>query len=385
MARMSWRGALGCVLGAGLGAGCAAGSEPEYLSGPAPVLELRHVVAERSVPHAPTREPPRVDGAPSEIERELGLRWRFRGGSPSPGVAIGPDGTVYVPTHEGHVHAVAADGQFRWSFNCHAPATGAAVTPSGVLLVGTTDGVLHAILPGGTGLWAYRAPHPLTTPLAVGRDGTAYVGDRSDHLVAVSSYGGARWRAPIQGSISAGPVLLPDGGILVGTGAAELLWVDGVLKRRQVTLPATVVQAPEILDDGTVVALAGRLLVGVRQGREVWRVEAVDAVAAATGGCVTVGAAGLCRRDLDGRASSCSPFEWVASARPLAEPDGWVYVPTGQGELVVVAPDGRVQRVVTVARTALWAPAVDEERGQVLAAAGDGVVGAVALRLVEGG
>ncbi len=62
---------------------------------------------------------------------------------------------------------------------------------------------------------------------------------------------------------------------------------------------------------------------------------------------------------------------------------GGVYVPTDEGELIVVDPDGRVQRVVTVARTALWSPIADVDRGQVLAAAGDGVVGAVSVLVEE--
>ena len=358
---------------------CSATAEPAYLASPITRWQIAEGSRNES-PRAPGAiDPPPSDGAPSLQERQLGLRWRFRAGSPSPGIAVAPDGTVYVPTHEGHVHAVAADGQFQWSFNCHAPATGVAVNARGLLLVGTNDGVLHAILAGGTGLWAYQAPFPLRTRLAVGGDGTAFVGDASDHLVAVSPFGGARWRAPIEGGIVAGPVVLPDGSVLVGTAAGELLWVDGVLKRRRVALPGVVVQDPEMLSDGTVMVVTESALVVVRDGIEAWHVDGVEAAAGAEDECVTIGGDGLCRRALDGTARGCAPFPRSPSARPVVGPRGQVFVPTRAGELVIVAPTGQIERVVQVARTALLEPVVDASHGQVLVGAGDGVVGAVAL------
>ncbi len=382
MPGMSWRARLFRVATTALMTGCSTATVPGYVADQGREIEVQVASRELLTPAAAPVVAPRSDGPPTDTDRGLGLRWRFRGGSPSPGIALGPDGAVYVPTHEGHVHSLSADGSFRWSFNCHAPPTGAAVTPAGLLLVGTTAGMLHAILPGGTGLWAYRAPYPLLTPLAVDAAGTAYFGDRSQNVVAVSAYGGARWRAPLEGTITAGPVLLPDGKVVVGTDRAELLWIEGVLRRRRVALPGTPVQSPRVLTDGTLLVLTDGVLLGVRDGEELWRRSGVQAMAATPRGYVTLGEGELCRH-LEAGEPRCTPFDRVASASPALGPQGRLFVPTPEGELVVVSPDGSTERTVLVARAALWEPVVDEARGQVLASAGDGVVGAVAL-VVDG-
>ena len=383
MAKMFWLRVLALIIAAALGVGCTAAAEPSYLSAPIVELDANALRPRDGTRRVLAAADPKSDGPPSDHERRLGLRWRFRAGSPSPGIAVGSDGTVYVPTQEGHVHAVAADGAFRWSFNCHAPATGVAVNSAGLLLVANTAGVLQAILPGGTGLWAYQAPHPFGTPLVVGGDATAYVGDRSDCLVAVSSKGGALWRAPIEGGIAQSPTLLRDGRVVVGTADGRLMWVEGVLRRRVLTLPATIVQPPELLSDGTILAVAGTTLVAALEGAEAWRVEGVQAAASLDTGFVTIGEDGICWWGSEGQRQRCSPLSWAPSARPAVGPVGRIFVPTPSGDLVVVAATGKVERVVPVARTGLWAPVVDAERGQVLAAAGDGVLGAVALG-VEG-
>jgi hypothetical protein len=122
-------------------------------------------------------------------------------------------------------------------------------------------------------------------------------------------------------------------------------------------------------------------MVAVRDGAQLWRVDGVQSLAAFAQGCVTLGVEGLCWRAADGQKTRCSPLAVQASARLAVGADGRIYVPTTRGELVVVASTGKVERVVPVARQALWEPVVDQLRGQVLAAAGDGVVGAVALEV----
>jgi hypothetical protein len=173
--------------------------------------------------------------------------------------------------------------------------------------------------------------------------------------------------------------LLRDGRVVVGTADGRLVWVEGVLRRRVLALPASIVQPPELLSDGTILAVAGTTLVGAREGAEAWRVEGVQAAASLDTGFVTIGEEGTCWWGAEGQRQRCSPLPWDPSARPAVGPKGRIFVPTPTGDLVVVAATGDVERIVPLARTGLWAPVVDAERGQVLAAAGDGVVGAVAL------
>jgi hypothetical protein len=174
-------------------------------------------------------------------------------------------------------------------------------------------------------------------------------------------------------------VLLADGSVLVATTRATLQWIEGVLDRRTVELPGMPVLEPRELGDGLVAVVVDDVLVAIREGAEAFRLEGVEAVAAVQDGLVTVGESGICWRDVRGTVARCASFAGTASAHPAVGPTGQVFVPTESGALVVVSAQGEVERTVTVARTALWTPVMDEDRGQVLAAAGDGVVGAVAL------
>ena len=320
----------------------------------------------------------RSDGAPSDRERALGMRWRFRAGSPTPGAVVATDGSVYVPTHEGHVHAVGPNGAFRWSHNVHVPATGAVVAASGAVLVTTRGGRVHALLPGGTALWVHQAPFAIVTPPAVNQEGTAFFADSSQHAVAITSHGGTRWRVPLGGAAAAAPVVVGDE-VVVATFSPELCWVEAGHVKNRVPLPAAVTGPLVAGAEGTVLAIATDVLVAAHDGQRLWESAGVWSAGFASRAVVTFGTEGLCWREREsGRATSCMPLRGEASAPLVVTSGDDVFVPLASGELLVV-PRGATPWRVPVARTALSALALDEGRQQVVASAGDGVVAAVGI------
>jgi outer membrane protein assembly factor BamB len=90
-----------------------------------------------------------ADGAVTALEATFGRpRWRYLSSSPiSVPPVVGGDGTVYVATTSGVIHALSAEGVPRWTFSAGAGITHAmALCPDGTLYVVADR--LYAIGPG---------------------------------------------------------------------------------------------------------------------------------------------------------------------------------------------------------------------------------------------
>lgn len=133
--------------------------------------------------------------------------------------ALGPDGTAYVGSSDGQLYAIAPDGSTRWT-----RALGAAVASPAVgadVYVGTADGKLHAVAFDGAVRWSYAAGGAITTAPAVAGD-TVFAGaaDRKLHAVATAD-GAARFAYVTQGAVAT-PVVASDGTVFVGATDARL-------------------------------------------------------------------------------------------------------------------------------------------------------------------
>ena len=150
----------------------------------------------------------------------------------SVGVAVGNDGTVYVPCLASPAAWLAAlnpDGSVKWTLQNDEPdATTPAVGPDGTIyvvvekLVGNDfGGDLVAIAPDGTVKWRDQAllrvqtTNLELTPPIVGDDGTIVVQD-GYALYDVGPDGTVRWTAPIPFS-GVSPAIGPDGTIYVSS------------------------------------------------------------------------------------------------------------------------------------------------------------------------
>ena len=175
------------------------------------------------------------------------LKWRFgvEGMPSSP--AIGPDGTIYLPTGmlnedtAGFLYAINPDGTLKWR-------TTLAGLPSHTTPTVATDGTiyvhvngnegniaaiekLYAINPNGTQKWVFKpngdtaslTSHAQSAP-AVAADGTIYFGSMNTFMFAVNPNGTQKWAvSPSSSSISSSPALGGDG---------TLYFLDALAERR---------------------------------------------------------------------------------------------------------------------------------------------------------
>lgn len=138
---------------------------------------------------------------------------------------VGHDGSVYVGSGDGYVHALAADGSFRWSYTVK----GRVVAPpveepsSGRVFVATSEARLYALEPDSHLRWVFPLPVPPKSELLLTPKGSLLFVGQDDHLYAVTT-GGAlilRLAAP---QARSGPAWLTAGqaALVLGEALATL-------------------------------------------------------------------------------------------------------------------------------------------------------------------
>jgi len=176
--------------------------------------------------HAPQQAMARVKPA-EELYDRWGTRWCFGAGAPISGApAIGPQGQIYVATHEGYLHALDRSGAFLWSYTVkgaiHVPPV---ILPNGAVVVATRQNLIYAFRPNGRRLWVYRVPETVQTPLAVSDKGTLVFGAGRTHGYAVSSLGGLVWRVKLPAAVTEIPPRLhKNGTVFMGTERGVVSW-----------------------------------------------------------------------------------------------------------------------------------------------------------------
>lgn len=198
------------------------------------------------------------------------IRWRRNlAGGVTEGAAVGGDGTIYIASDAGILHAIdPAGGKDRWTYDAHATtrtdlSVSPLVLPDGIILYPTPAARLDALSPAGHLLWTQPLPAKPTSPVTANGK-RVYVGDDSgavsaidvlpggghklvwtvktgapsyasvvtngagrvyttsgSSLVAVDDRGaaaGIAWRAdPHDGQVEVSPGLAPDGTVVLGT------------------------------------------------------------------------------------------------------------------------------------------------------------------------
>lgn len=176
--------------------------------------------------HAPQPAVARVKPT-EELYDRWGTRWCFGAGAPISGApALGPQGQIYIGTHEGYLHALDRSGGFLWSYTVkgaiHVPPV---VLPSGVVVVATRQNLMYAFRPNGRKLWVYRVPEPVQTPLAVSDKGTLVFGAGRFYGYAVSPLGGLVWRVKLPAPLTdTSPRLHKNGTVFMGTERGVVSW-----------------------------------------------------------------------------------------------------------------------------------------------------------------
>jgi len=125
---------------------------------------------------------------------------------------VGRDGSIYVGSGDGYVHALASDGTFRWSYTVK----GRVVAPpvedpnSGRVFVATSEARLYALEPDSHLRWVFPLPVAPKSELSLTPKGTLLFVGTDDFLYGVTTGGALSLRLAATGARSA-PVQLAAG------------------------------------------------------------------------------------------------------------------------------------------------------------------------------
>ncbi len=171
------------------------------------------------------------DGYLYAFEPDGTLKWRYyASGAIYPGIAVGPDRTVYVSGWDdwvNHLHAVTPEGDFKWTYEIDRWVVSTpAVADDGTVYFGSDDGRIYALNPDGTLKWRVWGLEgsilgTRSSP-AIAEDGTIYIGVNgivdifTNYLLALNPDGSVKWQALTASTVDAGPAIGADGVIYVG-------------------------------------------------------------------------------------------------------------------------------------------------------------------------
>ncbi len=198
------------------------------------------------------------------------LKWVFRTQGRIYGdAALGDDGAVYVPSHDGHLYAVGSDGRQLWSFDAGGKIwSSPAVAADGTIYFGSDADKLFAIYANGQPRWIFSTTNQTTkgkkdidskwdvdTAPMIAKDGTVYFGCHY-YLFALRPDGEVRWRFQAgvdRVKIFSSPAVGERGAIYFGTQGKRLFALDqnaNVLWN--VTTEGDNDSTPAVGDDGSV-------------------------------------------------------------------------------------------------------------------------------------
>ncbi|RYX80692.1 cell surface protein [bacterium] len=152
----------------------------------------------------------------------------LNGSSSGPGqaVAVGADGTIYVPDAGGYDdnnrgRLVAYDGKTgtqKWAYKAKAAVySSPAIGDNGLIYFGSQDGFLYAVTQAGQGKWKFDTGGQVRSSPAVGKDGTVYIGSHNPNIYALDgTTGKQKWVFTTSGPyVQSSPAIGEDGTVYV--------------------------------------------------------------------------------------------------------------------------------------------------------------------------
>jgi outer membrane protein assembly factor BamB len=230
----------------------------------------------------------RHSGASSAVGPQAArIVWkRNLGAAVSSGPAVGADGTIYVSSNAGVLHALdPSTGADLWTYpggasgdNGEDLSTSAAVLPDGTVLWPGPNSTLDALSPGGRLLWSTRLRGTVLSP-ALGADGRVYVSDSDGDIESLRpsvTAAHVQWSVNI-GKVSFGSVAVGADATVYGTADDDLVAITDHGSRASIrwrfAAGAAVEVSPSVGADGVVVlGTNDGYEYGIDPaGREVWR------------------------------------------------------------------------------------------------------------------
>jgi len=183
------------------------------------------------------------------------LKWKYTtGGTICSSAVIGADGTIYIGSDDKKLYALNPDGTLKWKYSTwqiyySSPAIG----KDGTIYIGSSGGSkLYALNPDGTLKWRYSTGEIYGSTPAIATDGTIYIGSYSrSQIYALNPDGTLKWTYNT-GAIFGSMALGADGTIYIGSGDNKIYAInsDGTLKWTYTT-GKRIYGSPAISADGT--------------------------------------------------------------------------------------------------------------------------------------
>jgi len=167
----------------------------------------------------------------SEVSNQT--RWTFQTDAVidcSP--TIGPDGTIYIGSHDGTIYAVERDGSLSWSYEASSTiSTSPAIAEDGTIYFVTTDGGFYSLNEDGAENWVLEdlleqegeLAGPVISSPVIREDGTVLVA--SEEVYSVYPNGTVEWKYvhtfegedhPSPGQVQSTPAIDDEGNIYFG-------------------------------------------------------------------------------------------------------------------------------------------------------------------------
>lgn len=148
------------------------------------------------------------------------VRWSFATAGPVEGSPAVGDGVVAVGTTEGTVHLLNLDGTPRWSLAVGGAVRGTPAIAGNVVAVGSDDRKLHAIdLAQGKELFAHVTQGTVASPL-IDVQGYVYAGSTDGRVYVITPGGSLFFAVNVRGAVTSPPALGADGTLYVTTSNA---------------------------------------------------------------------------------------------------------------------------------------------------------------------
>jgi outer membrane protein assembly factor BamB len=313
------------------------------------------------------------------------LLWSYQTGDGiESSAAIGPNGTIYIGSHDGFFYAFAPSGVLKWRVDIGPPnydprwnvsksimAT-PAVAAEGTVYIYSSADYLFALNPDGSEKWRFfvKWHNDFWSSPAIGPDGTIYIGsarndgdnDFPSGLYAINPDGTEKWRYGINSGVTTSPAIGSDGTIYIGaadvsTNRGKLFALNRWGNLKWVfTTEQWMESSPAIADDGMIYigsGREGRVYAIHPNGREKWRFQANDGVSATPAigqdGKIYIGSWDLNFYALDAetgteiwRYETGEAFEGVSSSAAIGT-DGTIHVGANDGKLYAFTPSGEVK------------------------------------------
>ncbi|AZN39020.1 outer membrane protein assembly factor BamB family protein [Paenibacillus albus] len=210
------------------------------------------------IPVTPSPPPSQPATAPAPVYNGKVL-WKFVSRKNISPPLVAPDGSVYAtvedPDQNNEVgtglYAFTGAGKMKWMAPITHPGSKEfnprmAIGIDGTVYLGDSDGILHAISPSnGAEKWSFRVGEAFTAAPVIGQDGTIFITTGSQ-LIAITAAGKKKLSFSVS-NVALAPAIGKDGTIYVGDATYLTIYnANGTLKRK-VNLVGTMAASPPVL------------------------------------------------------------------------------------------------------------------------------------------